>query len=311
MLRALHGGSRSRLCTRGTRTRDSLGVAVVVVGLSVANAGYLSAQNPDNQVSSGAGGLMLRNLRPSGQPVIPLFDGWFRRPNGTIDLCFGYHNLNLDQELDIPLGPDNFIEPGRFDGVQPTHFDEVPDVYRRRFCVFTVNLTDLDAAPTVVWRLRIADQTYSVPGSSSQLYRMDEIQQSSRGNSAPLVRFEEPAGQAERRGRASVMDGPTVTTRVGDPLTLSISVADPEGVPLGRTRIIWSKHQGPGDVMFSQEEVGVEDSGVRFTLNATARFSEVGDYVVRLQTVDWDLGNAFGFHCCWTNSYLNVSVTAP
>ena len=96
---------------------------------------------------------------------------------------------------------------------------------------------------------------------------------------------------------------------VGDPLTLSISVTDPEGVPLGRTRIIWSKHQGPSDVMFSQEEVGVEGSGVRFMLTATARFSEVGDYVVRLQTVDWDLGNAFGFHCCWTNSYLRVAVT--
>ena len=60
--------------------------------------------------------------------------------------------------------------------------------------------------------------------------------------------------------------------------------------------------------MFSQEEVGVEGSGVRFMLTATARFSEVGDYVVRLQTVDWDLGNAFGFHCCWTNSYLRVAV---
>ncbi len=290
-------------------TRGSLGLAVLMVGLSVANAGHLSAQNPENQVSSAAGGLMLRNLRPSGQPVIPLFDGWFRRPDGTIDLCFGYHNLNLDQELDIPLGPDNFIEPGRFDGVQPTHFDEVPEVYRRRFCVFTVNLTDLAAAPTVVWRLRIADQTYSVPGSSSQLYRMDEMRQSSRGNSAPLVRFEEPEGQAERRGRASALDGPLIFTGVGDPLPLSISVSDPEGIPLGRTRIIWSKHQGPGEVMFSQEEEEVEGSGVLFTLTTAARFSEVGDYVVRLQAVDWDLGNAFGFHCCWTNSYLNVSVT--
>ncbi len=291
------------------RARGSLAVAVLVVGLSAADAGHLSAQNPANQVPSVAGGLMLRNLRPSGQPVIPLFDGWFPNPDGTIDLCFGYHNLNLAQELDIPLGPDNFIEPSGFDGVQPTHFEEVPDVYRRRFCVFTVNLADLAAAPTVVWRLRIADQTYSVPGSSSQLYRMDEIRQSSRGNSAPLIRFEEPAGQAERRGRTSVMDGPTVTTGVGDPLTLSISATDPEGVPLGRTRIIWSKHQGPGDVMFSQEEIEVEGSDVRFTLTTTARFSEVGDYVVRLQAVDWDLGNAFGFHCCWTNSYLNVAVT--
>jgi hypothetical protein len=289
-----------------------LGVAVLVAGVSASSAGHLSAQTVENRLPSTTAGVMLRNLRPSGQPVIPLFDGWFRRPDGTVDLCFGYHNLNLDQKLDIPLGPDNFIEPSRFDGVQPTHFDEVPEVYRRRFCVFTVNLTDVAAAPTVVWTLRIADRSYSVPGSSSELYRMDEIRQSSRGNSAPLVRFEEPGGQhPERRGRTSIMVGPTVTARVGDPLTLSISVSDPERIPLGRTRILWAKHRGPGNVMFSQEEAEVVEPGVRFTLTTAATFSEAGDYVIRLQAVDWDRGNSFGFHCCWTNSYLNVSVTLP
>jgi hypothetical protein len=291
------------------RSRCQLGVGLLVAGLAVASPGHLGAQNTAREVPGSAEGLMLRNLRPSGQPVIPLFDGWFRAPDGTIDLCFGYHNLNLEQELDIPLGPDNFIEPARFDGVQPTHFDEVPGVYRRRFCVFTVNVTDIGLAPTVVWTLRIADKTFSVPGSSSQAYRMDELQQSSRGNSAPLVRFDEPVGRAERRGRASVMDGPTVAAAVGDPLTLSISVSDPEGIPLGRTRIIWAKHQGPGKVVFGEEEIEVVEPSDRFTLTTTATFSEAGNYVVRLQAVDWDLGNSFGFHCCWTNSYVNVSVT--
>ncbi len=298
-------------------SRCLLGVTVLAVGLYAAGARPLDAQdNPayepvQDRVPGTAGDLMLRNLRPTGQPVIPLFDGWFRNPDDTVELCFGYHNLNTAEDVQIPLGSDNFIEPARFDAVQPTHFDLVPDIYRRRFCVFTVHVDDLADAPDVVWTLRIDGRAYSVPGSSSQLYRMDEMRQSSRGNSAPLVRFEGLAGQAERRGRASLMDGPTVTTAVGDPLTLSISATDPEGIPLGRTRIIWSKHQGPGDVMFSQEEVEVEGSGVRFNLTTTATFSEAGDYVIRLQTVDWDLGNAFGFHCCWTNSYLNVSVNTP
>jgi len=107
------------------------------------------------------------------------------------------------------------------------------------------------------------------------------------------------------------MDGPIIVTGVGDPLRLSISVSDPEGIPLGRTRIIWAKHQGPGNVMFREEEIEVVEEGVRFTLTTTATFSEAGDYVIRVQAVDWDLGNAFGFHCCWTNRYLNVSVTIP
>ena len=288
------------------RSRCLLGIVVLAVGLSAAGPRPLHAQN---DVPGAAGELMLRNLRPSGQPVIPLFDGWFRNPDATFELCFGYHNLNTAEDLQIPLGSDNFIEPARFDAVQPTHFDQVPDTYRRCFCVFTVNLTDLADAPDVVWTLGIGGQTYSVPGSSSELYRMDEIRQSSRGNSAPLVRFDDPHGQGEHRGQATTMDGATVTARVGEPLTLSVTVVDPEEIPLGVTRIVWAKHQGPGLVTFSAEETEVVEQSHTFSHSATAAFSEPGDYVLRLQAVDWDLGNAFGFHCCRTNRYLKVAIT--
>ena len=70
---------------------------------------------------------MLRNLRPTGQPVIPVFEGWMTRPDSTHDLCFGYFNMNLEEAIDIPLGPDDYIEPPEFDGAQPTHFMEVPE----------------------------------------------------------------------------------------------------------------------------------------------------------------------------------------
>ena len=64
-------------------------------------------------------------LRPSGQPVIPLFEGYYENPDGTYEICFGYFNLNTEQDLDVPFGPANFIEPTEFDGGQPTHFDRV------------------------------------------------------------------------------------------------------------------------------------------------------------------------------------------
>ncbi len=251
---------------------------------------------------------MLRNLRPSGQPVIPLFDGWYHNPDGTFELCFGFHNLNTAQNVEIPLGPDNVIEPARFDGLQPTHFDEVPSEYRRRFCVFTINLEDLEEAPAVVWTLRIGGREYSVPGSSSEHYRMDELEQSSRGNSAPLVRFG-VLEENERRGRMMALDEWTVSTTVGVPVSLEYSVTDPNGIPLGVTRVIWGKHQGPGSVAFGIEDTEIETSTLSFSHSTTATFSEPGDYLLRLQAVDWDLGNAFGFHCCWTNRYLRVTVT--
>ena len=100
-------------------------VALLVAGVFLLLAGSvpLEAQTP---VTGAARTEMLRNLRPSGQPVVPIFEGWYSEPDGSYGLCFGYHNLNLQEALDIPLGPDNFIEPARFDGVQPTHFDPVP-----------------------------------------------------------------------------------------------------------------------------------------------------------------------------------------
>ena len=69
--------------------------------------------------------LAIANILPSGQPVIPIFESWIPNPDGTIQFSFGYINLNSKEALDIPVGPDNFIEPRKFDGFQPTHFDEI------------------------------------------------------------------------------------------------------------------------------------------------------------------------------------------
>ncbi len=48
-------------------------------------------------------------LRPSGQPVIPLYEGYYPNPDGTYEICFGYFNLNTEEDVDIPLGPNNVI----------------------------------------------------------------------------------------------------------------------------------------------------------------------------------------------------------
>src|SRR5262245_15133188 len=58
----------------------------------------------------------------SGQDITPAFDGWEANPDGTFNLAFGYFNRNWDEELDIPIGPNNNVEPGGPDQGQPTHF---------------------------------------------------------------------------------------------------------------------------------------------------------------------------------------------
>src|SRR5262249_40135249 len=57
-----------------------------------------------------------------GQQVFPVFEGWMPNADGTIEMFFGYVNRNYEEILDIPVGPNNSIEPGGPDQGQPTHF---------------------------------------------------------------------------------------------------------------------------------------------------------------------------------------------
>ena len=52
----------------------------------------------------------------------PSYEGWYPNADGTFSLSFGYFNRNYEERLDIPVGPDNRIEPGPANRGQPTHF---------------------------------------------------------------------------------------------------------------------------------------------------------------------------------------------
>ncbi len=47
-----------------------------------------------------------------GQSVSPAFEGWWQNDDGSYTLFFGYMNANWDEELDVPIGPENNIVPG-------------------------------------------------------------------------------------------------------------------------------------------------------------------------------------------------------
>ena len=57
-----------------------------------------------------------------GTSVTGAFEGWFDNSDGTSGFLVGYFNRNSAQHLDIPIGPNNRIEPGGPDLGQPTHF---------------------------------------------------------------------------------------------------------------------------------------------------------------------------------------------
>lgn len=238
-------------------------------------------------------------IRPRGQPVVPLFDGWFPNDDGTRTLCFGYFNLNTEQSLDIPLGELNHLSHSEFNALLPTHFEPLPPRFRRRFCAFSVTVEeDFGRDDTILWTLTSAGQTLEVPGHIKPAYVLDEPASDGRGDLAPLVRLS-PDG-AGVRGRRGVHSTAKIETRVDETLILKAWIEHPdEQVWVG-----WSQHSGPGNVDFdfAQSEVFVAQSPAA----VSARFDTPGDYVVRMQTIDDT--SAFEFYCCHSNAYFHITV---
>ncbi|MCE2541409.1 MAG: hypothetical protein J4G16_13830, partial [Acidobacteria bacterium] len=56
-----------------------------------------------------------------GEAIFPAVEGWYRNADGSFTILLGYFSRNEDP-LDIPIGPDNQIQPGGPDLGQPTHF---------------------------------------------------------------------------------------------------------------------------------------------------------------------------------------------
>jgi len=256
-------------------------------------------------------------LRPSGQPVVPLFEGWFQNDDGSYTLSFGYISLNLEEAMDIPLGPDNFIEPSRYDGLQPTHFVPVHRQVRRGWSVFTVTVPEDFADQRVVWTLKNRGHTFSVPAHlKSPEYILDDKIAHARyvaatggatqgdviGAYAPAIRLS-PSGRPES-GVGGVTTGP-VSARVGEPLPVTVWVEDAGDRPV--SWLYWKKHQGHGAVTFSETEIEVPISESGGTATTMVTFSEPGDYVLAVQAIE-SLRNSFEYHCCWTNGYVKVSV---
>jgi hypothetical protein len=243
-------------------------------------------------------------IRDSGQAVIPLYDGWYPNEDGSRTICYGYFNMNTEQSLDVPPGENNYLEtdyPGLdlSNVMLPTHFDPLPPRYRHVFCAFTITVPgDFGANNRITWYLNTNRFALSVPGKVIPPYVMDEPRSDGRGDLAPLVSLSE--GGLPVRGRTGIHSSGGVDARVGQPVALKAWLDHPdEQVWVG-----WAHHSGPGNVTFDNKEY-MTPSGASTEVQAV--FSEPGDYVVRMQTIDSIA--AFEFYCCHTNAYFHVNVS--
>src|SRR5215510_6904305 len=93
-----------------------------------------------------------------GTSITPAYEGWYDNSDGSHTFLIGYYNRNIKQAIDIPVGPDNHIDPGGPDLGQPTHF-----LPRRQWGVFTVTVPKDFGNKRLTWTITANGQTTTVP----------------------------------------------------------------------------------------------------------------------------------------------------
>ncbi len=252
----------------------------------------------------------------SGQDVVPSFDGWIHNKDGTITFVFGYLNRNYKEEVVLPPGPDNKVEPGNAqDQGQPTFF-----LPRRHAFVYRVTVPADWGQKELVW-------TITAHGKTEKAYASTQLEEEitprvimTRGGLSP--------GLDDPNKPPSVSIVPVTSATVASPVTLTALITD-DGLPKprvlkvradvapgkaqtnsagGRPRsgisVSWYEYRGPAKVTFAPAEpVRVGTPGqplVDGKAQAVANFTEPGTYVLRATADDGGLS---------TTADVTVTVT--
>ena len=248
-------------------------------------------------IVAGFGDAQLVQLRHwNGQSISPVYEGYDVNPDGSFNMWFGYMNRNYEEEPDIPIGPGNQFSPGEPDRGQPTHF-----LIRRHKDTFSVTVPKDFGDQTLIWTLIVHDQKQQVSATLSPKWMIDR-KYTTRG-----ANIENPYSNLPPEVK---LDFTEKSISLPATLTLGFSATDdgrPErrGKPIGMT-FAWGMYRGPAQVVFSPaKEKVIEGRG-----STTATFSEPGDYILQVFVDDGsgETAGNFGYHCCWTNSQVKVTV---
>ena len=273
-------------------SRRTIGALASAVGFACSLI-TIAAQDPSRVV--------VEPVLESGQSVTGAFEGWYPNPDGTYSLLLGYFNRNSKETQEIPVGPENRIEPGGPDQGQPTQF-----MPRRQWGVFRVVVPKDFGNKKLTWTIAANGQTTSVPMSLNPLWVIDPFKDAGNGNTPPVIKFEPdgPSFTGPAHGIAKTLAG-----KLSDALALTLWVSDDRPMRGGRggasPPVFWSKFRGPGAVTFENARPPGDAQGKTST---TATFAAPGEYILRAQANDATGDGGGGFQCCWTNVHVKVNI---
>jgi hypothetical protein len=273
-----------------------------------------------------AGGVLLSGQQLPSEPrrqfgagITGAFEGWFQNADGSRSFLVGYLNRNTVQALDVPVGPNNRIEPGGPDMGQPTHF-----LTGRRYGMFAVPVPrDFTADQRLTWTIVANGQTTSIPLRLHPDYVVSPFSEIAANNTPPVLQFEQN-GPPIQGPIASPATAVTRTTTVATALSLTLWASDdmkyssgtgaPQRNPPPPVRLTWSKFRGPGAVKFDKPNPPVDKlPGGKAPFNGksttTVTFDEPGDYLLHVTANDYSGDGGGGFQCCWTTAMVKVAVT--
>jgi len=250
-------------------------------------------------VSHGAAWAQLRLpgavvVHDSGQPVWSVYEGYWVEEDGRTFATFGYLNKNREEEIRVPVGPDNMISPGPADQGQPTHF--LPG---RQTGLFAVEVPDGLSEP-MVWTLNVAGNVARIPVNLHPEYLITPFGAETgdgERNTPPRIRLSETG--AEGQGPTGVTLETTAT--VGEPMALTVWMMDDGVGSRPRLSATWSLMRGPGGATFEETRPEVEEGYAATSVT----FDTPGEHTLYLMASD---GSGTGFQCCWTNGYVTVDV---
>ena len=277
------------------------------VSLGLAALAALAAPLPGAQ-------LPLSVAKTTGQTVTPAFEGWYRNPDGSFSISFGYFNRNAEEVVSVPIGAANHVEPGPPNQGQPTEFQP-----GRHWGVFAVKVPADFGSKEVTWTIAFRGATYAIPGNLRPNWQIDALDgEAGSGNTPPAIKFD--ANGPEGSGPLGITSGP-VTASAGAPVTLTVWARD-DGKPsssvgsTGRSNVpvtlTWFTHQSPPaaagrGVTFTPSSARVNVTGGEASTQAT--FGVAGDYLVRVRANDASGVTGAGHaQCCWTNGFFRVVV---
>jgi hypothetical protein len=309
-------------------TRRAFSVAMMVCALA---AGALLQAGQTGQSGLPSQFPLSNTVRERGSSITGALEGWYFNKDGSVSILVGYFNRNTKQEFDIPVGPNNHIDPGGPDLGQPTHFGP-----GRQYGIFSIKVPKDFGQKKLSWTLTANGQTNVITLHTKAEYVVEPYEDAASKNTPPKMVFQ-PGG--------TIFTGPpsglaaTYTTTVSAPLTLTTWVTDegpkvnvPEpSAARGRGRgragaadaggrgaagrgftppglsVTWSLFRGPSAVTFDNAKptVDKEHDG---KATAVATFAAPGDYILRLQANDTTGEGGGGFQCCWSNVHVGVTV---